>query len=254
MSARRKTGRLLVIARDDPADADMARAAARDGANLLRLALLETDPGSDGARLLEWLEVADEGAAVAWTSKRAGEALARLAVPARRDSLSRMSLFAVGAESAAPLRAAGFTVDVPVRAEGAAALAGWMIRRQVESGPKGLAATFARVAFLRGDKALPTLRDGLRRAGIPVDEFEIYRTRFASPGVAPLERALLGGSEVSVVFYSPSGVEALEPLLSPRALKALRERARVTAIGDTTHGSLLARGYEGIQSGKRKYE
>lgn len=254
---------LLVIARDDPADADEIRAAERSGVTVLPLALLRTEPGRDGARMLEWLNDA-EGSAVAWTSKRAGEALARLALPSRRDSLSKLSLFAVGSESAAPLRATGFTVEVPVRAEGAAALAGWMIRRQAENG-------FGRVAFLRGDKALPTLRDALRRAGIPVDEFEVYRTGFESPNVAPLTDALRSGTEILVAFYSPSGVHGLERLLPPRALRALRETTRVTAVGETTHRSLLDLGYrhaarvevrrswdfalsKGIQSRKRKLE
>ena len=263
MSAAREKGNLLVIARDDHWDAGEIRAAERSGVTVLTLALLRTEPGRDGARILEWLNDA-EGSAVAWTSKRAGEALARLALPSRRDSLSRLSLFAVGPESAAPLRVAGFTVEVPVRAEGAAALAGWMIRRQAENG-------FRRVAFLRGDKALPTLRGALRRAGIPVDEFEVYRTGFESPDVAPLTDALRSGSAVTVAFYSPSGVEALERLLPPRALRTLRETARATAIGETTHRALLDLGYKhttqfefcgtwdfglskGIQSGKRKPE
>jgi uroporphyrinogen-III synthase len=256
-------GSLLVIARDDPADLDGIRTAERSGVTVLRLALLRTEPGRDGARMRDWLKDG-EGSAVAWTSKRAGEALARLALPSRRDSLSRLSLFAVGSESAAPLRETGFTVEVPVRAEGAAALAGWMIRRQAENG-------FSRVAFLRGDKALPTLRDALHRAGIPVDEFEVYRTGFETPNVALLTDALRSGTEVLVAFYSPSGVEALERLLPPRALKALRETARATAIGETTHRALLDLGYrhanrfefrgtwdfplsKGIQSKKRKPE
>lgn len=256
-------GSLLVIARDNPADADEIRAAERSGVTVLPLALLRTEPGLDGARMRDWLRDA-EGSAVAWTSKRAGEALARLAVPSRRDSLSKLSLFAVGSESAAPLRATGFTVEVPIRAEGAAALAGWMIGRQTENG-------FGRVAFLRGDKTLPTLRDALRQARIPVDEFEVYRTGFETPNVAPLTDALRSGSEVLVAFYSPSGVEALERLLPPRALKALRETARATAIGETTHRALLALGYrhatrfefsgtwdfplsKGIQSRKRNPE
>lgn len=265
MSARRADAGLLVIARDDPADADEALAAKRGGITVLQLPLLETEPGPDGGRMVAWLGDAEEGAAVAWTSRRAGEELVRLAVPGRRDSLSRRPLFAVGDESAAPLRDTGFKVEVPVHAEGAAALAGWMIRRQAEG-------AFVRVAFLRGDKSLPTLPDSLRRAGIPVQEWEVYRTRFASPDVAPLERALAAGSAVLVAFYSPSGVEALERLLSPRALRALREKARATAMGDTTHKSLLARGYrnaspffrcgtwnlapgpKGIQSGKRNDE
>lgn len=263
MSAARMKRGLLVIARDDPADADEIREAERSGVTVLPLALLRTEPGRDGTRMRDWLDDA-EGSAVAWTSKRAGDALARLALPSRRDSLSKLSLFAVGSESAAPLRAAGFTVEVPVRAEGAAALAGWMIRRRTENG-------FSRVAFLRGDKALPTLGDALRRAGIPVDEFEVYRTGFESPNVTSLADALRFGTEIRVAFYSPSGVQALERLLPPRALKALRETARTTAIGETTHRALLDLGYrhatrfevrrswdfalsKGIQSGKRKPE
>jgi uroporphyrinogen-III synthase len=187
-------------------DDALAREADRRGVPVLRLALLDTLPGADGARFLKWLRSPPDGAAVAWTSRRAGERLAAIALPRSRDALAPLPLLALGAESAAPARDAGLPVETPPDGDGAAAFAEWIARRRADR-------KLRCVAFLHGDKALSALPDGLRAAGIDVAPFEVYRTRFLSPDVRKLKSALEAGGDVAIAYFSPSGVDALERLL-----------------------------------------
>jgi len=227
---------IFVLTRREPVDASLAGEAERLGWRVVRLSLLATEVGADGARFLEWLRRASSGAAIAWTSRRAGEALARIALPAAKDALARWPLFALGAESAAPLRDGGLTVEVPPGDPGAANLAREIARVR---GARGI----ARVAFLHGDKALPDLPATLRREGIEVEGFELYRTRFLSPDVSQLNAAIASGTRINVAFFSPSGVEALERVLDPGTLDALRASAQIIARGVTTYRAVLDRGY-----------
>lgn len=232
---------LFVIARDDSMDARLAAEAEGLGWSVLRLPLLVTEPGADGGRFLDWLQAPPPGSAIAWTSRRAAEAQAEIALPRFRATLERMPLFALGEESAAPMRDAGMRTEYPPRGAGAASLADWIVGRRHALG-------IERVAFLHGDKALPTLPNALRAAKLEVKPFELYRTQFLSPDASPIEAALRTGTPVTVAFWSPSGVEALERLLSPDLVAALRGHAEVLARGETTHEHLTARGYRRARS------
>lgn len=227
---------LFVIARDDSMDLALAAEAERLCWSVLRLPLLATEPGPARGPFLDWLRRPPPGASIAWTSRRAAEGLAEIALPRFRETLERMPLFALGEESAAPMRDAGMRMELPDGGAGAASLADWILGRRDALG-------IARVAFLHGDKALPTLPDALRAAKLEVASFELYRTRFLSPDVGAIAAALQAGGPVTVAFWSPSGVEALERLLSPEAVAALREDAEVVPRGETTYQHLAARGY-----------
>ena len=233
---------LLVIARDDARDDGIAADASRIGYGILRPALLGTEPGKDNAKLLSWLKRAPSGAAVAWTSRRAARALVDLLPPDSRESLSRVPLFAVGPESAAPLRERGFRVEAAEENPSAAALARLILDRRADLG-------LERVAFLHGNRALPDLPESLRSGGLEVDPFELYRTRFLSPDLSELEAALAGERDVWVFYFSPSGVEALERLVSPLLLDPLRRRARAVGLGETTRAALEKRGYARLEPG-----
>jgi uroporphyrinogen-III synthase len=231
----------FVIARDDPRDAALASEAGRLGWSVFRLRLFETEPGSDRERFLDWLKAPAPDASIAWTSRRAAAALAEIALPRFQETLARMPLFALGKESAAPMRDAGIVVEVCPGGRGAATLADWIVRRRDALG-------IARVAFLRGDKALPTLPDALSAAKLEVASFELYRTRFLSPDVGELTAGLEAGRPVTAAFWSPSGVEALERLLSPGAVTALHEDAEALPRGETTYQALIDRGYRRARS------
>jgi uroporphyrinogen-III synthase len=229
---------LLVVTRMDPRDDRIVEAAEACSFRVARLPLLATEPGRDIARFLEWLERAPDGAALAWTSRRAAEALARIALPALHGALARLALFAVGAESAAPILERHLYVAYVAKEPSASKLALAIAEARASRSRD-------RVVFLRGDRSLPDLPDGLARAGIEVESFELYRTTFQSPDIDVVRSAIATNDPMIVLYFSPSGIEALERLL-PDALEALRSRAHAVPIGETTRNALTTRGYTSI--------
>ena len=224
---------VFLIARCDATDGPLADALAARGARVLRLPLVVFDPGPDLEALGAWLTDPPEAAAIAWTSRRAAEALVALGLPRHAARLRAMPLFALGAESAAPAIQAGLPVEIPDDPRDARRLAAHLASQ----------GAVRRVAVLQGDRALPDLREGLRETALEVTAFEVYRTRLASPDTGEVARALEADRLLAVAYFSPSAVEALERLLAPERLAALRERVVAIAKGATTHGSLRERGY-----------
>ncbi len=234
LGAKRAEAPTFLIARCDEADESLAAALTARGARVLRIPLLATEPGPDLERLGAWVESAPAGAAVAWTSRRAAEALVEAALPGQAARLRALPLFALGAESAAPALQAGLTVSLPDEAGDARRLAAFIAG--TPGGPR-------RVAVLHGDRALPDLREGLRAAGLEVDAFEVYRTRFVDADLSEVSRSLARGTLWAAAFLSPSGVEALERRLPPGDLERFRLDVVAVAKGGTTHRALAERGY-----------
>lgn len=227
---------LLLLTRDDPRDDRMALEAERDGQEVVRLALLGTEPGHDRDRFAAWLETPSHDAAVAWTSRRAAEALIGLLTPERRAALGRMPLYAVGAESAAPVVEAGLPVSFVAKRPDALRLAEKIVDESERR-------RFRRVVFLHGDRALPDLPRALREAALDVEPFELYRIGFLSPDIGAVHRALEQGRQILAVFFSPSGVEALERLLPGGDRTRFRAEAWTMPYGPTTARALVTRGY-----------
>ena len=225
----------FLVTREDQIDDSIVRSAADLGYRVRRLALLATEPGADSATLERMVTAIIPNEGIAWTSRRAAEALARAAAK-RRQNVSRCPLYAVGPESASPLRGTGLTVHVPEEPRGAAHLATYIAGRANSDGVR-------RVFFLHGDRALEELPQGLRACGIETTCLEVYRTRFLDADVRDLETALKDGAPVVVAFFSPSGVEGLERLLGPVSVARLRESAAAIARGATTFTALTSRGY-----------
>jgi len=227
---------LFTITRMDSADDGLAAFAGELGYETLRLKLFETKPGAQVAEFLRWLSNAPEGTALAWTSRRAASVLAAMALPGQRDVLTRIPLFAVGTESAAPIAGAGIAVTAPREGLGALNLANQLIGMAPQSGIR-------RVAFIHGDRALTELPDALAGAGISVDRFEVYRTEYVACDVSPLTHALTAERPCVITLFSPSGVAGLERLLDPNASDAIHRRATAIARGQTTYQALLQWGY-----------
>lgn len=227
---------LLLLTRDDPKDDRMALEAERDGQEVVRLELLGTEPGPDRDRLASWLERPQVDASLAWTSRRAAKALLALLTPARRAGLHHLPLFAVGKESASPISNEGFHVDYVAEHPDASRLAEKIV---AESERRG----FRRVAFLHGDRALPELPRALGEAGLEVEPFEIYRIRFLPADVSRAARAIEQGRQILAVFFSPSGIEALERLLPGDLVPRFRAEAWTMPHGSTTERALSDRGY-----------
>jgi uroporphyrinogen-III synthase len=229
---------LFLLTRVDPADDALAIEAAAMGYVVIRESLLATEPGADARWLEEHLDEVPEGTGLAWTSRRAAEALVQ-ALPLLRRPLARVPMYAVGEESAVSLRRAGFSPHVPAEPGGAAELARFIATRAGADRLK-------RVIFLHGNRALPDLPEGLRARGIDVEFLEVYRTRFQPADLGGLEVALREGTPVIAAFFSPSGVDAFERLLSAESRERFRERGAAIARGLTTAGSLHERGYRNV--------
>ena len=73
----------------------------------------------------------------------------------------------------------------------------------------------------------------------------IYRTTFQDVDVDTVRSAIAANDPIVVLYFSPSGIEALERLL-PDVLESLRSRAHAVPIGDTTRRALANRGYASI--------
>ena len=201
LGAKHAEAPTFLIARCEEADEPLASALTARGARVLRLPLLATEPGPDMEKLAAWLETPREGDAVAWTSRRAAEALVAAALPEHAPRLRALPLFALGAESAAPALRAGLTVSLPEDAGDARRLAAFIAG--APGGPR-------RVAVLHGDRALPDLREGLAAAGLEVDAFEVYRIRFVDADLGEVSRALARGALWAAAFLSPSGFASLQ--------------------------------------------
>ena len=231
---RRAEGPVFLIARCDEADGALADALSARGARVLRLPLLEYEPVPDLTGLQKWLSAAPAGAAMVWTSRRAAAILAERLLPQHDARFRALRLFALGPESAAPLVGAGLTVEVPDEPLDARRLAAHLIGK----------AGVSPVAVIHGDRSLSDLRDGLRQAGVAVETFEVYRTRFADADVTEVRRALERGRLAAAAFMSPSGAEALERLLSAADLERLHRGVVAVAKGGTTYRALRERGYD----------
>ncbi len=229
---------LFFLTRLEPTDDPLAAKASALGFTVLRVPLLATEAGADSPALARRLAVLGEGTGIAWTSRRGAEALARVA-PHTHGRLTRLPLYALGEESAAPARRAGLAPITTAGTEGAAGLARLILARAAED-------RIRFIVFLRGDRSLPDLPLGLKAGGIDVLSLEVYRTRFLHADVGGLKAWLDGGGPVAVAFFSPSGVAALEGLLEGPACAALHERAAAIARGATTAEALEARGYRNV--------
>jgi uroporphyrinogen-III synthase len=229
---------LFLVTRRDPADDALVSQAYASGFIVVREALLATEPGADVRWLDQRLAEIPEGTGMAWTSRRAAEALVR-ALPRDRGKLARVPMYAVGEESAEPLRSAGFSPLVPAEPLGAAVLAQFIASR-------ASADRLRRVVILHGNRSLPDLSDGLRARGIDVEFLEVYRTRFLNADFGGIDVALEEGVGIIAAFFSPSGVEAFERLLSPNSCARFRERAAAIARGFVTAAALHRRGYRNV--------
>lgn len=231
---------ILIVTRSEPSDDRLVSAVQEEGCEVARLALFATCPGYQVAAFTEWLTRPAPGCALAWTSRRAATLLAEAALPAHREALERLPLFAVGEESAGPITASGLSVSVPGTGLGAGHLAAHLIEHASALGIR-------RVAFLHGDRALSDLPDTLARAGIPVDRFEVYRTSYLAADLAPLVRALHARRPCVVAYYSPSAISGLERLMGPGDGESLHADSVALARGETTYQALLRWGYAHAQ-------
>jgi len=174
--------------------------------------------------LKERLEHRDEYAAIIATSPRVASALERLFAD-REDLAQRWngaSAYALGPKTARRLR------DVGLEPRGAEAGDAEALASQIiEETPS------ASLLFLCGNRRRDTLPDRLQAADVPFEEVVVYETRLRQDLMLPSS-----GGSTWLVFFSPSGLEAVEQSDSVD-LSAYR----LAAIGSTTGGALEDAGH-----------
>lgn len=160
--------------------------------------------------------------ALVLTSPRAAEAVARVWSAELRSRWQTRPVYVVGPRTGEAVGRLGL---VPQGAEAGSAP---MLADHILSRPPA-----GRLLFLTGDRRRDELPDRLRAAGRAFDERVVYRTHLRS-------RLDVSGapSPVWVVWFSPSGVEAVEEEggFDPRAV-------RRAAIGPTTAARLADAGW-----------
>lgn len=156
------------------------------------------------------------------TSPRAVEALrlAMASVPGVAEAWVQRPAFAVGPRTAEVLRQLGLAAEGE-EAGDATELADYIIA-QAPGRP---------LLFLSGNRRRDALPGALSRASVPFVELTVYETQVRT------DLELRGSVADWLVFFSPSGLEAVE-----RAGGAPWDVLRLAAIGPTTAGALREAG------------
>jgi uroporphyrinogen-III synthase len=239
---------VYLVARLDSRDDTLVRGLERNGFSVLRMPLLATAPGRDAPRLAAAIAALPPRSALVWTSRRAAEILASTLGDARCDALRDVPLFALGPSSAEPIARSGLTVNHP---DGPSAGTAGTARSLAEFvAARADADGIERVLFLAGRRSLPDLPDALAARHVLVDRLEVYETLFLRPALDEFDEALAERRLACSVFFSPSGAEALEAVLSPEQANALH-KVPAAAKGPTTAAALRARGVRSVDAGLR---
>lgn len=181
-------------------------------------------------QLADHLKDADRHAALVATSPRVGTALGRL-FAARDDLADRWRgapAFAVGPKTAEHLQEVGLD---PRGADAGDAAA--LVEQIIAAAPAGP------LLFLCGNRRRDTLPNRLQEADLAFDELVVYKTRTRRNMTLP--SAQEPPESPWLVFFSPSGLEAIEqaPSVDPEQL----HDSRIAAIGPTTAGALEEAGW-----------
>jgi uroporphyrinogen-III synthase len=226
----RLSGRVVATTRDGAPDDPLTEKLRAEGAKVLEWPTLSFEAPYDAGPLERARRDMQAGAYdwVVVTSARAVEPLGR-----GEDVPKSVRVAAVGAATAAALRARGWRVDVTGTSDASAL---------VEAVSEGGATDGARVLFPAGSLAGDTIEKGMAALGARVERVEAYRTVPRSPGRLRVREDLRRGVD-AVAFASPSAVGALVETLSPEWPAALG-RAGLAAIGPSTTRKLTESGVD----------
>jgi uroporphyrinogen-III synthase len=166
------------------------------------------------------------------TSRRAVDPLLAIGKELREAGVA---VATVGESSA--LRAHDAGLQVLAHADHAAEL----LDRLAEAGP-GLGP----ILWLRGNRALDTLRRGLLDLGHELHELVVYRTILLRPKPEDLAQALRGLD--AACFTSPTTVAALLLAVSREWLHRHQVRLIAIALGPTTREALFSAGFRRIRT------
>ena len=227
-------------------------ALADDGVALMAIPTIRIEPPADPAPLARAAGNLERYDWVVLTSSNAVQALAGRRCTPWPDP-PRVAV--VGRGTAGTVEAAGGRVDlVPPEENGAGLVAALL----AEFGP---AASATRVLLPLSSIARRTVPDGLRAAGVRIDEVEAYRTIHDLEGARRLLQGIADGEITVLVVTSPSSVAALAVAsevgfpLSTRAVTLVSIGSATTALlhefGRSPEIEATAPGPEGLAAAIR---
>jgi len=193
----------VLVTRSGSGARALSEALEAQGATPLELPVTTiAEPSDGGAGLEEAARRLTEGIYdwVVFSSAQAAEALARRLVS---QALGGARVAVVGPSTALAARQAGFEVHLEPPEASAAALA--------EVFPRS-SARRKRVLFPRSAQGLPTIVEGLSRAGWTVDLVEAYQTLSAKADPSAPDKLILADA---VCFSSPSAVQSFVEAFGP---------------------------------------
>lgn len=181
---------------------------------------------------------------VAFTSPRAVDAVCSLPEAARHlASRPHARIAVVGPATALCAQRHGIAVDVRPRTAGGAALAAELLA----SG----AIRAGKVLWPRALDPHSAFVDALRREGVTVDGFAVYRTLPAAPDrLADLTRAVVNSHVAAVCFFSPSAVASVAPAFD-EGCATLERRSLVASLGASTTRALRQWGVSRVLEASR---
>lgn len=229
-------GQCVLVTRPAGHAAELCRALAERGADVIEAPAIEIAPPADEATLDAALERIAEFDWLVLTSPNGVEAVRKRLAARGRDAraLAGVKLAALGQATAAALQAGGLRADL-VPGEFTTAALGQALVAQ------GLAGR--RVLLARSDIAPPDLAETCRQAGAQVAEVIAYRTRCPAGLPRAAEEALRKGCVDWIVFTSASTVKNFLAMVE----EADRLRScRLAAIGPVTAQALRRAGLEPV--------
>jgi len=226
--------RAVVVTRDEPRDGPLGASLRARGLEVLWWPVVRISPPADPRPIEEALARVAEFDWIVFASRHAVQAVAF-----RCQAPPGAHIAAVGAATAAALRAHGWNPEVVPAEAHADALVGALAVHIVPG---------TRVLLPASSRAMPTLGEGLRRLGAQVLQVEAYRNEAASLDVVAARAAIDAGAVGAVTFTSPSSVDELEQALGRDTFERLLrgKPAFAVALGPTTAGALSARGIEPV--------
>jgi uroporphyrinogen III methyltransferase / synthase len=221
------TGRRVVVTRPVDQAAELVERLRALGAEVVELPLTRIVPIGHSDEIEAALGRLDQYDIVVVTSANGAVCLADRLDAARATVSTGTRVVAVGEATATALRARGIHVDdLPAQATGAAIVAA------LTAG----AVAGMRVLLPRARAGRPELPDGLRRAGVHVDDVAFYDTVGCDVDPAAVAAAL---KCTDLILTAPSGAERLAALVSdPPSLQP-----RIVTIGPTTSAAARALGF-----------
>jgi len=223
----------VVVTRAEPADGPLSRELRALGLTVLGWRVLSIGPSGDTTALERALRRLNEFDWLVFASQHAvAEVVRRVPVPP-----AYLNIGAVGERTAQALAAAGWKVAVVPEDETAQGLVA-ALRPRLTPG--------MRVLFPAGSRSLPTLNQGLSRAGAEVTQVEAYATHAALLDVPACEEWVQRRAIGAVTFTSPSAVEELDRALGMQTFDSLLGGATAITLGATTGRALASRGFPSV--------